>query len=94
VVWLPFDAMAAQSCVSILHTAALSTFDTGKYGLDFYFTWRVLDGGASRQTIFSSRPFVSISQSIPWALRMASAGLAPEAVEQCMAPLNVMHTSY
>jgi len=37
-----------------------------------YLTWRSLVGGVSRQTMFSSRPLASISQSIPWALRMAS----------------------
>ena len=33
----PSNAIAAQSCVSILHTAALSTLDTGKYGLGLLF---------------------------------------------------------
>jgi hypothetical protein len=81
-----------------LHVNSVShqpqVLDTGKMHVAFYFIWRVLVGGVSRHTIFSSRPLVSIAQSIPCALRMASVGFAAAAVEQCDAPLNVTHTSY
>jgi hypothetical protein len=62
--------------------------------LRIHFTWRVLVGGLPTQTMVSSRPFASIEQSISCALRIASEGVAPEAVAQWTMPLKFMQTSY
>jgi hypothetical protein len=77
----------------LLDTKALSAVPV-RWDLADYFIWRVLAGGLATQTIVSSRPLASIEQSMSWALRMASEGVAPAAVAQCTIPLKLTHTSY
>src|SRR5450631_3357024 len=77
----------------LLDTKTLATIPMRPDAAD-HFTWRVLAGGLATQTIVSSRPLASIEQSMSWALRMASEGVAPAAVAQCTIPLKLTHTSY